>query len=143
MKNIEEFKKMISEAKWNGKIYGSERNGYQVYLDGEKVDVSPEIIKEYKEYEEIKDKSNNDWENKYNLWIEDYKKLEGKHEKGFFIIKILGEVQYAILYGISSLDIRGEIIENIKIARKELILNDFSSEIFFNIIEKLKKISGK
>ncbi|MCW8922553.1 MAG: hypothetical protein OQK69_02820, partial [Gammaproteobacteria bacterium] len=72
-----------------------------------------------------------------------YKKLEGKHEKGFFVIKILGEVQYAILYGISSLDIRGEIIENIKIARKELILNDFSSEIFFNIIEKLKKISGK
>lgn len=46
---------MLIGHKWNGKVYGSKKNGYSVYLDGEKVSLSEEetpIIQKYAEEKE-------------------------------------------------------------------------------------------
>ncbi len=39
---------------WNGTIYGSERNGYSIYIDGNKITISKSDIKDIKRYAQAK-----------------------------------------------------------------------------------------
>lgn len=41
----------IADGRWNGNIYGSEKYGYNVYIDGNKRNLSPEEYDEIKQYE--------------------------------------------------------------------------------------------
>lgn len=45
----------IPEGKWNGKVYGGEKYGYSIYVDGEKHNISIEDKKEIESYAKARD----------------------------------------------------------------------------------------
>ena len=56
----------VADGSWNGKIYGSEKYGYNVYIDSKKRNLSPEEYDEIKQYKKDMAKYNAEYRAKYH-----------------------------------------------------------------------------
>ena len=57
----------VPDGRWNGKIYGSSRNGYSIYIDGKKHDISSDQKEELSNYS-----------SQYDKYSEELRKIKSK-----------------------------------------------------------------